>query len=146
MILCSCTTSKQCCTTSLFTTVNSTFKASIYGKACTLLLFEIVRSFSCMDHILPWKSFPSSSCKNLPLSLRECTLLWLLLSLLHVLNLSLEKSDPSPSHSNSPQGVHPLSLKCFLYESLKCDSSNPWSPLSDSSLSLEINGHDLIIC
>jgi hypothetical protein len=87
-------------------------------------------SFSCTDPLLPWKLCPSSSCMDLPLSLGECALLLLLLSLLHELNLSLEKSDSSPSRSSSPQSVFPLSLKCCLYEILMCNSSNPWSPLS----------------
>jgi hypothetical protein len=127
-----------------FHVVNSTFHVAISGKSCPLLLLEIVPPFSCMKPFLPWKSCPSSSCTDLPLSLGECALLLLLLSIPHELNLSLEKSDSSPSPSSSPQSVRPLSLKCCLYAFLMCYSSNPWSPLSDSSLSLEIKGHDLI--
>jgi hypothetical protein len=97
-----------------------------------------------MSPLLPWKLCPSSNCMNLPLSLGECALLLLLLSFLHELNRSLEKSDSSPSHSSSPQSVHPLSLKSCLDAFLMCTFSNPLSPLSDSSLSLEINDHDLI--
>ena len=76
------------------------FNVAIFGKACLLLLLEIMPSFSCTDPLLPWKSCPSSSCTDLPLSLGECALLLLLLSLLNELNLSLEKSDSSPSRSS----------------------------------------------
>jgi hypothetical protein len=137
--------SKQCCTVSFFTVVNSTFNVAILGKSCPLLVLEIMPSFNCMDLLLPWKSCPFSSCRDLPLSLGECALLLLLLSLLHELNISLEKSDSSPSHSSSLQSVHLLSLKCCLYAILMCNSSNLWSLLSDSSISLEIKDHDLII-
>ena len=128
--LCCCTTSKQLCMTSLFIVVNSTFNVAISRKMCPLLLLKIIPSFSCMNPLLLWKSCPFSSCTNLHLSLGECALLLLLLSLLHELNLFLEKSDSSPSCSSSPQSAS------FMHFSM-CNSFNTLSPN-------EIDGKDLI--
>jgi hypothetical protein len=77
---------------------------------------------------------------------RDACQLPLLVTLsLQARNFSLGQCDPSHSLQALLKMCTPLSLMSCLYLISKCNSSNPWSPLSDSSLSLEINGHDLII-